>query len=97
MEPTLESSVDACKDRCGGCWGLTYYAGLHTEFRARCYLYTAAAECGTLEGYTDRGGDLWSVPVGKFSRTEQQYSVLSKVVWPGNTLEVPADYFSGEL
>ena len=46
VTPTIESSVEACKDACRGCSFLTYYAGLTTEFAKRCYLFKSAAECG---------------------------------------------------
>ena len=38
-----------------------------------------------------------SVAVGMLKSTKGQYEVYERaVVWPGNTTEVPADYFSGE-
>ena len=38
------------------------------------------------------------VAVGIFNSTQGQYKAYERaVVWPGNTTEVPADYFSGEL
>ena len=38
-----------------------------------------------------------SVAVGMFNSTLWQYKAYEHaVVWPGNTIEVPADYFSGE-
>ena len=48
--------------------------------------------------YVLKEGDaMSSVPVGIFNSTKEQYSAYERaVVWPGNTLEVPMDYFSGE-
>ena len=38
-----------------------------------------------------------SVPVGLYNSTLQQYKAYERaVVWPGKTMEVPVDYFSGE-
>ena len=43
-------------------------------------------------------GRIESRPVGLYNSTTQEYLVYGQaVVWPGNTMEVPADYFSGEL
>lgn len=40
---------------------------------------------------------MWTVPVGVFNGTLQQYKAYEHgVVWPGKTMEVPADYFSEE-
>ena len=37
-----------------------------------------------------------SVPVGTYDSSEQQYTAYERaVVWPGSTIEVPVDYFSG--
>ena len=49
--------------------------------------------------YVLEGGNMTrSVAVGIFNSTAGQYEVYERVlVWPGNTLEVPADYFSGKL
>ena len=100
VTPTIKNSVDACKDTCvqQGCWALTYYAGLQTEFKRRCYLYMSKAECGTLEGYKDGVGSVWSVPVGVFNSSTGQYQAYKQaVIWPGGTPEVPTDYISGVL
>jgi hypothetical protein len=44
------------------------------------------------------GNVMGSVAVGMFNSTLRQYKAYEQtVVWPGNTPEVPADYFSGEL
>ena len=44
------------------------------------------------------GGVLSSVAVGMFNSMNGQYRAYGRaVVWPGNTLKVPVDYFSGEL
>ena len=91
-----ESTVDACKDKCGGCYFVTYYAGLETDFAKRCYVFQSAVECGGLTGYTDGSGRGWTVPVGLYDRLQQQYKVYQEaVIWPGNTMEVPVDYVSG--
>ena len=63
VKPTIESSLDACKKVCRGCWGLTYYAGLSTDFALRCYVYHTAARCGTLMNYADSGGG-WVMDTG---------------------------------
>ena len=43
-------------------------------------------------------GGIGGVPVGMFSSTTQKYLAYERaVVWPGNTIEVQVDYFSGEL
>ena len=49
------------------------------------------------EGNVLEGDDVMSsVAVGMFNSTQEQYSAYERqVVWPGKTLEVPADYFSG--
>ena len=49
------------------------------------------------EGNVLDGDDVMSsVAVGMFNSTQEQYSAYERqVVWPGKTLEVPADYFSG--
>lgn len=96
--PTIENSLEACKDKCRGCWALTYYAGLETEYERRCYVFMSAADCGTLEGYKDMSGSLRSVMVGIYNSTTQQYRAYNQtVVWPGGTMLAPADYFSGAL
>jgi hypothetical protein len=48
--------------------------------------------------YVLKAGDVMSsVAVGIFNSTLGQYTAYERpVVWPGNTLEVPTDYFSGE-
>ena len=48
--------------------------------------------------YVLKAGDVMSsVAVGMFNSMQGQYKAYkSQVVWPGNTLEVPVDYFSGE-
>ena len=48
--------------------------------------------------YVLKEGDVMSsVPVGMFNSTLGQYKAYEPpVVWPGNTLEVPVDYFSGK-
>ena len=49
--------------------------------------------------YVLKAGDVMiSVAVGMFNGTQGRYKAYERpvVVWPGNTLEVPADYFSGE-
>ena len=44
------------------------------------------------------GNVMGSVAVGMFNSTLRQYKAYEQtVVWPGNTTEIPADYFSGEL
>ena len=44
----------------------------------------------------EEGDVTHSVAVGVFNSTEGQYEAYTRaVVWPGNTIEVPADYFSG--
>ena len=97
---TIESSEDACKDKCRRCSFLTYYAGFESQLSKRCYVFGSAVECGSLEGYTDGAGSMWSVPVGAFDRFDsmlQEYKAYQRVVvWPGQTMEVPVDYFSGE-
>ena len=46
----------------------------------------------------EEGNMTSSVAVGMFNCTKGQYEAYARaVVWPGNTTEVPADYFSGEL
>ena len=49
--------------------------------------------------YIVKAGDVMgSVAVGIFDATLKEYKAYKQVVvWPGNTMEVPADYFSGEL
>ena len=43
-------------------------------------------------------GRMSSVPVGMYNNTLGQYKAYEQaVVWPGNTIEVPVDYFSGQL
>ena len=43
------------------------------------------------------GGVMSSVAVGMFDSVVQQYTAYERpVVWPGNTMEVPTDYVSGE-
>ena len=45
----------------------------------------------------DAGSVIRSVPVGMFDSTLGQYKAYERtVVWPGKTMEVPPDYFSGE-
>ena len=45
----------------------------------------------------ETGDVIRSVAVGTFNSTLKQYRAYERpVIWPGNTLEVPADYFSGE-
>jgi hypothetical protein len=101
VTPTVESSVDVCKEQCRGCWILTYYAGLQTPFAKRCYVFMSAEECGLLQGYKDGTGSIWSVPVGIYNSSgpaAQRYRAHEQaVVWPGKTLEMPEDYFSGAL
>ena len=48
--------------------------------------------------YVLKAGDVMSsVAVGIFNSTQGQYKTYERpVVWPGNTLEVPTDYFLGE-
>ena len=48
--------------------------------------------------YVQGEGDVMiSVAVGMFNSTQGHYRAYARqVVWPGNTLEVPTDYFSGE-
>ena len=48
--------------------------------------------------YVLKAGDVMrSVAVGTFNSTLEQYMAYKRpVVWPGNSTEVPADYFSGE-
>ena len=48
--------------------------------------------------YNVKAGDVMgSVAVGVFDATLTEYKAYKQVVvWPGNTVEVPADYFSGE-
>ena len=42
------------------------------------------------------GGVMSSVAVGVYSSTAKQYEAYDQAVkWPGKTMEVPADYFSG--
>ena len=99
VEPTIQDSADACKDLCQDlCWGLTYYAGLETDFANRCYLFMSAPECGTLTSYTETLDiPVWSVPTGIFNHSVQQYEAYERaVVWPRRTMEVPVDYVSGE-
>ena len=44
------------------------------------------------------GNVMRSVAVGLVNATLKEYKAYKQVVvWPGNTMEVPADYFSGEL
>ena len=43
----------------------------------------------------EANGTLGSVLVGVYNCTLEQYEAYKAVVWPGNTTEVPADYFSG--
>ena len=46
----------------------------------------------------EEGNVMRSVAVGMFNCTKGQYEAYERVVvWPGNTTETPADYFSGEL
>ena len=51
-----------------------------------------------LMNYVLKEGDVMSsVAVGMFDSVLQQYSAYEQaVVWPGNTMEVPTDYVSGE-
>ena len=94
---TIESSEDACKDKCRRCSLLTYYAGFESQFSKRCYVFQSAVECGRLKGYKDGAGSMWSVPVGAFDSMLQEYEAYKRaVVWPGKTMEVPLDYSSGE-
>ena len=45
----------------------------------------------------DVEGRMSSVPVGLYNSTLQQYKAYERaVVWPGEAMEVPVDYFSGE-
>ena len=45
----------------------------------------------------DMESTISSVPVGLYNSTLQQYKAYEQaVVWPGKTVEIPADYFSGE-
>ena len=48
--------------------------------------------------YVRKAGDVMSsVAVGMFDSSLQQYSAYERaVVWPGNTMQVPTDYVSGE-
>ena len=48
--------------------------------------------------YVLKEGDMThSVAVGMYNSTEGQYEAYARaVVWPGNTMEVPLDYFSGD-
>ena len=96
VAPTIESSVDACKDTClqRGCWALTYYAGSQTDFYRKCYVFLSATECGSFDSYKDGGGSLWSVPVGVLNGDGQYEAYKQAVVWPGSTMEVPVDYLS---
>ena len=46
----------------------------------------------------DAGNMVSTVAVGLFDATLKEYKAYEQtVVWPGNTTEIPADYFSGEL
>ena len=46
----------------------------------------------------DAGNMVGTVAVGLFDATLKEYKAYEQtVVWPGNTTEIPADYFSGEL
>ena len=94
---TIKNGIESCKEKCRPCSFLTYYEGLETEYAKRCYVFKSAAECGRLTSYEDGSRGVWSVPVGVFNRTTKQYRVYERpVVWPGQTMDVPADYFSGE-
>ena len=45
----------------------------------------------------EAGNVMSSVAVGKYDSTAQRYQpYMRAVVWPGNTTEVPADYYSGQ-
>ena len=45
----------------------------------------------------EAGDVMGSVAVGIFDATLKEYKAYKQVVvWPGKTMEVPADYFSGE-
>ena len=60
-------------------------------------MFNSAAECGSLIGYEDGSQGAWIVPVGVFNRTAQKYMAYERpVVWPGKTMDVPADYFAGK-
>ena len=44
------------------------------------------------------GGAIESVPVGLYNSTTQEFLAYERaVVWPGNSSEIPADFFSGVL
>ena len=95
--PSIESSLDECKEKCRDCYSITYYAGLKTNFAKRCYVYMSEAECGTLIGFKETLDiPMWSEPVGMYNSTLQQYTAYERVVvWPGSTTKVPVDYSSG--
>ena len=63
VAPTIESDLRACKDKCGDCWGLTYYEGLETAFAKKCYVFASQAECGTMLNYKETG-DAWVEEIG---------------------------------
>ena len=48
--------------------------------------------------YVLEGDAMSSVAVGMYDGTLQQYRAYEQAVrWPGNSTEVPADYFSGAI
>ena len=48
--------------------------------------------------YVVEGDMTWSVAVGMYNCTLQQYRAHERaIVWPGKTMAVPVDYFLGEL
>ena len=45
----------------------------------------------------EEGDAIRSVPIGIFNSTLQQYRTYQQpMIWPGNSTDVPNDYFSGE-
>ena len=99
LTPSSESSMDACKNKCflSGCWALTYYAGSGSPFARQCYMFMSEEECGTLVNYKDTGGKPWSESIGEYSSVQKHYTASSKVVWPGQTMNLPVDYASDSV
>ena len=70
------------------------HAGLETDFTKRCYLFKSAAECG-LNDYKE-GSSMWSIPIGVYNDSTQQYTHKKSVVWPGGVARRPADFVAAQ-